>query len=127
MAETFFHASCNDSKEWEVNDVVGQVEDFMVSDIVVVNLLSQLFKRSFLLSIKEIFDKLLAVYIENVFVFFVLFKQFVGSHDILIKHCLNLMVSLNDPGEFFSDREIRLLFLLKEGHEIVFKVAHLVG
>ena len=127
MAKTFFHASCNDSKEWEVNDVVGQVEDFMVSDIVVVNLLSQLFKRGFLLSIKEIFDKLLAVYIENVFVFFVLFEQLVGPHDVLIEHGLDLIVSFHDPGEFFSDREIRLLFLLKEGHEIVFKIAHLVG
>jgi hypothetical protein len=127
MAKTFFHASCNDSKEWEVNNVVGQVEDFMVSDIVVVNLLSQLFKRGFLLSIKEIFDKLLAVYIENVFVFFVLFEQLVGSHDVLIEHGLDLIVSFNDPGEFFSDREIRLLLLLKEGHEIVFKVAHLVS
>lgn len=126
MAKTFFHASCNDSKEWEVNDVVRQVEDFMVSDIVVVNLLSQLFKRGFLLSIKEIFDKLLAVYIENVFVFFVLFEQLVGSHDVLIEHGLDLIVSFNDPGEFFSDREIRLLLLLKEGHEVVFKVAHLV-
>ena len=127
MAKTFFHASCNDSKEWEVNNVVGQVEDFMVSDIVVVNLLSQLFKRGFLLSIKEIFDKLLAVYIENVFVFFVLFEQLVGPHDVLIEHGLDLIVSFNDPGEFFSDREIRLLLLLKEGHEIVFKVAHLVS
>lgn len=126
MAKTFFHASCNDSKEWEVNDVVRQVEDFVVSDIVVVNLLSQLFKRGFLLSIKEIFDKLLAVYIENVFVFFVLFEQLVGSHDVLIEHGLDLIVSFNDPGEFFSDREIRLLLLLKEGHEVVFKVAHLV-
>ena len=127
MAKTFFHASCNDSKEWEVNNVVGQVEDFMVSDIVVVNLLSQLFKRGFLLSIKEIFDKLLAVYIENVFVFFVLFEQLVGPHDVLIEHGLDLIVSFNDPGEFFSDREIRLLLLLKEGHEIVFKGAHLVS
>ncbi len=127
MAKTFFHASCNDSKEWEVNDVVGQVEDFMVSDIVVVNLLSQLFKRGFLLSIKEIFDKLLAVHIENVFVFFVLFEQIVGPHDVLIEHGLDLIVSFNNPGEFFSDREIWLLLLLKEGHEVVFKVAHLVG
>jgi hypothetical protein len=88
----------------------------MVSNFIMMNLISQVLKRGFLLSMEQIFNKLFGVDIEDIFVFLVLLEQLLRSHDIFIKHGLNLLISFNNPRKFFSNREVRLLLLLQEGH-----------
>lgn len=88
----------------------------MVSNFIMMNLISQVLKRGFLLSMEQIFNNLFDVDIEDIFVFLVLLEQLLRSHDIFIKHGLNLLISFNNPRKFFSNREVRLLLLLQEGH-----------
>jgi len=65
----------------------------MVSNFIMMNLISQVLKRGFLLSMEQIFNKLFGVDIEDIFVFLVLLEQLLRSHDIFIKHGLNLLIS----------------------------------
>jgi hypothetical protein len=83
------------------------------------NLLFKLLKSGLLLAIKEILDQLLAVHVEDIFVFLVLFKQVKGPNDVVIEHLLQLLVGLDYPGEIFGDCEVRLLLLLQEGHQVI--------
>jgi hypothetical protein len=41
VTKTVFHSSCNNSEKREVNNIVGQVQNLMVSNIIMMNLLSQ--------------------------------------------------------------------------------------
>jgi hypothetical protein len=82
----------------------------MESNFIMMNLISQV------LSMEQIFNNLFDVDIEDIFVFLVLLEQLLRSHNIFIKHGLNLLISFNNPRKFFSNREVRLLFLLQEGH-----------
>jgi hypothetical protein len=43
VAKTVFHSSCNYSEKREVNNIVGKVQNLMVSNIIMVNLFSQFF------------------------------------------------------------------------------------
>jgi hypothetical protein len=43
VAKTSFHASCNNSEKREVNNIVGQIQNLVVSNIIMVNLFSQFF------------------------------------------------------------------------------------
>jgi hypothetical protein len=65
---------------------------------------------------EQIFNNLFDVDIEDIFVFLVLLEQLLRSHNIFIKHGLNLLISFNNPRKFFSNREVRLFLLLQEGH-----------
>lgn len=89
------------------------------------NSFSYLFQRSLLFT-KELFDELLAVNIENIFILLVFLEQFDWAYNVFFKHFLDFLNGFHHPREVFSYGEVWLFFFLKEWHQVVFEIADLV-
>jgi hypothetical protein len=90
LAELLFHLACHHSEEGEVDDVIGQVQDLVVGLFVVKDLLAEFLDSGLLLASEELFNEVLPVDIENVFVLLILLKQLEGPENVLGEHALNL-------------------------------------
>jgi hypothetical protein len=85
-----FHLACHHSEEGEVDDVIGQVQDLVVGLFVVKDLLAEFLDSGLLLASEELFNEVLPVDIENVFVLLIFLKQLEGPENVLGEHALNL-------------------------------------
>lgn len=90
LAKLLLHLACHHSEEREVDDVIGQVQDLIVSFFVVKDLLSEFLNGGLLLASEELLNEILSVDIQNVLVLLIFLKQLEGSENVLGKHALNL-------------------------------------
>ena len=90
LTKLLLHLACHHSEEREVDDVIGQVQDLIVSFFVVKDLLTEFLNGGLLLASEELLNEILSVDVENVLVLLVFLEQFEGPKNVLGKHTLNL-------------------------------------
>jgi hypothetical protein len=121
VAQLFLHFLGHHSEKWEVNNIVRQVADFLVSNLEVLELLSDdffggLLLSSLILSVEEFLNQSLVVGVKDALIGFVLVQELHWSGDVLVENCLNLILGAIDPWEVHGDWEVRLSGVVKEWH-----------
>ena len=106
LGETLLQVVGLHLEDRELHDVVGDVEDLVLSLMVLVELRSDLLVGGFLLSVllrdgplEEVPDEALLVDVENVLVLLILLKESSGGDLVLLEHGLNLGTGLLEPLE----------------------------
>ena len=126
VTQALLYPRSHHAEQGEINYIIGDVEDLVIGQLVVVDLLSKLLEGGFCLAPEEVFDELLEVDVEDVFVFLVLFKELHGAHDVLVEHLGDLPVGVGHPGEVLRDRKVWLVLLLQKWHQIILQVEDVV-
>jgi len=90
LTKLLLHLACHHSEKWEVDDVIGQVLDLIVSFFVVKDLLTEFLNGGLLLASEELLNEILSVNVEYVLVLLIFLKQIEGPENVLGKHTLNL-------------------------------------
>lgn len=75
IAQLVLHLSSHDSEEGIIDNIIGEVEDFIVGLVVVQDLFTKLLDGDFLLTPKELFDEGLLVNVQDVLILFVFLEE----------------------------------------------------
>ena len=121
-------------ENWEVNDVVGNVQDLVFGLVELVEFGGDFFEGGLFfgvllrdISFEQVLDQASLVHIKDVLVLLVLVKKSSGCDHVLLEHGLDLGASILEPLEVWAELEARLVWQVKEGHQVLLEAQELVG
>lgn len=125
FGKTTLQIASSHLKDGVVDHIVGDVEDFVLSIMVLVEHISNYLEWSLLLKVllsdglvEEVLDEALLVDIEDVFVLLVLIEESLWGDLVVKEHTLDLLGGVNEPWEFVAKLKRGLLRQAKESDEV---------